>query len=184
MDLTKTSKRLSLVLRHKPEVIGIRLDKNGWANVNEILAGLKIDRNTLEKIVSEDLKGRYSFDENKTKIRANQGHSVSGVEIEMEKPYPPEFLYHGTATRFLEQIMRDGLKPMKRQYVHISQDFETAVKVGARHGKPAVLVIRAQEFVDDGNELFLSANGVWQAKSVPVKYFSIRYVDEKEIAKK
>ena len=117
----------------------------------------------------------YSFDSTGTKIRANQGHSIPGVVIEMEAPEPPEFLYHGTATRFLDTIMKDGLKPMTRQFVHISPDYETAVKVGSRHGKPVVLKIRAKDFVDDGNELYRSSNGVWQARCVPPVYFTICY---------
>ena len=90
---------------------------------------------------------------------------------------PPELLYHGTATRFLDSIMREGLKPMNRQFVHISPDIETAIKTGKRHGKPVVLIINAKQFVSDGNELYLSANGVWQAKAVPTKYFEVQYIN-------
>ena len=96
----------------------------------------------------------------------------------MEAPEPPEFLYHGTATRFLDTIMKDGLKPMTRQFVHISPDYETAVKVGGRHGKPVVLKIRAKDFVDDGNELYRSSNGVWQAKAVPPEYLTVLFSEE------
>ena len=121
-----------------------------------------------------DSKGRYSFDESGTKIRANQGHSIPGVVIEMESPEPPEFLYHGTAERFLDTILKEGLKPMTRQFVHISPDYETAVKVGRRHGKPVILKIRARDFKNDGNkQLYRSSNGVWQAKAVPPEYFKI-----------
>ena len=127
--------------------------------------------------MASDEKGRYSFDKTGNRIRANQGHSIPGVVVEMEQPEPPELLYHGTATRFLDSIMKEGLRPMSRQWVHISGDFETAVKTGMRHGRPVVLVIRAKEFVQDGNELYLSANGVWQARSVPAKYFTIEYVN-------
>ena len=99
-----------------------------------------------------------------------------GVRVEMTKSVPPEHLYHGTATRFLPAILKEGLKPMTRQFVHISPDYDTAVKVGKRHGKPVVLVIRAADFVADGHELFLSANGVWQAKEVPKEYFTVKYI--------
>ena len=151
--MRNTSKFISLILRHNPQVIGISLDEHGWADVQDLIEGINrteghsLDMDTLEEIVRTDEKQRYSFNEDKSKIRANQGHSIPGVVIEMEQPDPPELLYHGTATRFLSSIMQDGLKPMSRQYVHISPDFETAVKTGRRHGKPVILVIRAQDFV-------------------------------------
>lgn len=173
----KAGKRLAYILRHCTEPLYIDL-KGGWAPVRDILRLLDLKRGDLDAIVATDNKGRYSFDTTGTKIRANQGHSIPGVVIDMERPEPPELLYHGTATRFLDDIMLDGLKPMSRQYVHISSDFETAVQVGKRHGKPVVLVIRAKEFVADGHDLFLSANGVWQAQAVPAFYFDIRYVEE------
>ena len=177
MNLKRISVKLSWMLRHCQNPLYIDLS-GGWADVEEIITALNerypgFDRETLEQIVAEDKKGRYSFDESGAKIRANQGHSIPGVVIEMESPEPPEFLYHGTAAQFLDAIMREGLKPMKRQYVHISPDYETAVKVGGRHGKPVVLQIRARDFKNDGNELCLSSNGVWQAKAVPPEYFTV-----------
>lgn len=181
MELTKISKKLSFLLRHCTEPLYIDLN-GGWADVNQIIHELKTKYNEanktiLEQIVAEDEKGRYSFNKDHTKIRANQGHSIPGVIIEMEQPEPPELLYHGTATRFLSAIMEEGLKPMSRQYVHISPDIETAVKVGSRHGKPVILIIRAKEFVSDGNPLYCSSNGVWLAEKVPCKYFSIQYLN-------
>ena len=181
MELTKISKKLSYMLRHSAEPLYIDLN-GGWADVNIITKALKerfpqVSRAIMDEIVANDEKGRYSFNADRTKIRANQGHSIPGVIIEMEQPEPPEYLYHGTATRFLDSIMRNGLIPMSRQYVHISPDFETAVKVGKRHGKPVIFVIDAKRFVADGNELYLSANGVWQAKQVPSEYFTIKYVE-------
>ena len=181
MNLSRVSKTMSWMLRHCQEPRYIDL-KGGWASATDILAALKkkypdVTINTIEQIVAKDEKGRYSFDSTGTKIRANQGHSIPGVVIEMEAPEPPEFLYHGTATRFLDTIMKDGLKPMTRQFVHISPDYETAVKVGSRHGKPVVLKIRAKDFVDDGNELYRSSNGVWQARCVPPVYFTICYLE-------
>ena len=130
----------------------------------------------LEQIVTADEKGRYSFNNDHTKIRANQGHSIPGVHIDMEQPEPPELLYHGTATRFLPTILEEGLKPMSRQYVHISSDLETAIQIGKRHGKPVVLVIRAREFVNDGHPLYRSSNGVWLAEEVECKYFEVQNV--------
>ncbi len=168
---TNISKRLSFMLRHSQKPLYIDL-RDGWANVNVILDALGISRSTLEEIVAEDQKGRYSFDTTGTRIRANQGHSIPGVWIEMEEPEPPAFLYHGTAVRFLDDILRDGLRPMNRLYVHISPDFETAVNVGKRHGKPVVIPIRATDFVEDGNRLYRSENGVWQAEFVAPQYFA------------
>lgn len=171
----KASKRLSFLLRHSPDFISL---DGGWAQVSEILEELKkrypeMNREILDEIVAEDEKMRYSYDETGTKIRANQGHSVPGVIIEMESPGPPEFLYHGTATRFLDSIEKTGLLPMSRQYVHISRDEETAWKVGARHGKPVVLKIQARRFVEEGHTLLLSPNGIWLASAVPPEYFTI-----------
>lgn len=176
MHLNKLSKKMSYLLRHSVEPRYV--DECGWANVEDIIKELRkrepdFTLGTLEQIVAEDEKGRYSFDDSHTRIRANQGHSIPNIQVEMSKPEPPELLYHGTATRFLDSIMSEGLKPMSRQFVHISPDYETAVKVGSRHGKPVVLEFKAKDFVDDGNELFLSANGVWQAKFVPTKYLSV-----------
>ena len=175
MNLKKISVKMSWLLRHCQEPLYIDFN-GGWADVKTILSVLKtsypeVTLDTIKQIVAENKKGRYSFDESGTKIRANQGHSVPGVVIEMESPEPPEFLYHGTAAQFLDAIMREGLKPMKRQYVHISPDYETAVKVGSRHGKPVVLQIRARDFKNDGNELYRSSNGVWQAQYIPPEYF-------------
>ena len=176
MNLKRISVKMSWMLRHCQTPRYIELD-GGWADVRSILLALKerfpeVTLDTIRQIVADDEKCRCSFDETGTKIRANQGHSIPGVVIEMESHEPPEFLYHGTASRFLNSILRDGLKPMSRQFVHISPDYATAVKVGSRHGKPVVLKIRARDFVADGNELYRSSNGVWQAKAVPPKYFS------------
>ncbi len=126
----------------------------------------------LEEIVRTDNKQRYSFNEDKTLIRANQGHSIP-VDVELEEKQPPQYLYHGTAERFLDSIMSDGLKPMSRLYVHLSQDKETAVKVGKRHGSPVVLKIKAEEMWKDGIKFYLSQNGVWLTKYVDNKYIVV-----------
>lgn len=173
----KLSVFISLVLRHKPEAAGICLDEHGWADVDELLKGINdtgrtIDMDILEEIVRTDNKQRYSFNEDKTLIRANQGHSIP-VDVELEEKKPPQYLFHGTAERFLDAIMAEGLKPMSRLYVHLSKDKETAVKVGKRHGKPVVLKIRAEEMYNDGSEFYLSANGVWLTKAVDRKYIDV-----------
>lgn len=177
MNLNRISKRMSYLLSHCTSPLYVDLN-GGWAKVDDIIEVIRKNEpdfsfSVMERIVAEDAKGRYSFDESCEHIRANQGHSIPGVLVDMTQPEPPELLYHGTAERFLDSILAEGLKPMSRQFVHISPDYETAVKVGCRHGKPVVLVFRAKDFVGDGNALYLSANGVWQAKFVPVKYLSV-----------
>lgn len=174
--LDKLSVFISLVLRHKPDAAGIQLDEHGWANVDELIAGInstgrKIDMEILDEIVRMDSKQRYSFNEDKTLIRANQGHSIL-VDVELEEKEPPEYLYHGTADRFLDAIMIEGLKPMSRLYVHLSKDEETAIKVGKRHGKPVVLKIRSGEMYNDGVKFYLSQNAVWLTKHVDKRYIS------------
>ena len=175
MGLTDTSKFLSLILRHKPETIGIKIDEHGWADVSELISGISktrpFDMKMLEEIVRTDSKQRYSFNEDKTLIRANQGHSIP-VDVELEKKTPPEFLYHGTGEKFVSSIDKEGLLSKSRLYVHLSKDTETAVKVGSRHGKPVVYRVEAGKMADDGYEFFLSVNGVWLTKAVPAEYLS------------
>ncbi len=182
MNKVKASRQLSFLLRHSPDFISLQ---GGWAKVSKIIEALKkkypeMNREVLDEIVAEDEKMRYSYDATGTKIRANQGHSVPGVVIEMEEPEPPEFLYHGTATRFLDSILEKGLLPMSRQYVHISRDEETAWKVGARHGKPVVLLIQARRFVAEGHTLLLAPNGVWLTSAVPPEYFTILWQNQSQ----
>jgi len=165
---------LSLVLRHNPLAAGISLDPNGWANVEELLAGVnrsgkQIDRETLERIVSENNKRRYCFNEDHTKIRANQGHSIE-VDVELKLQIPPDTLYHGTATRFLDSIQQQGITKQNRQHVHLSANIETAVKVGSRHGKAVVLSIDAAAMAKDGSTFYLSENSVWLCDAVPWEY--------------
>ncbi len=173
MNLTKTSKYLSLILRHKPETIGITLDEHGWANVDELIAGIAkthdCDMDILEEIVRTDEKQRYSFNEDKTLIRANQGHSIA-VDVELEEAVPPEELWHGTGEKYVESIDRQGLIPKSRLYVHLSKDRDTAVKVGSRHGKPVIYLVKAGDMSRDGYPFYLSKNGVWLTKKVPVEY--------------
>lgn len=171
----ETSKYISLILRHKPEVIGITLDEHGWANVDELIEGVSrthpLDMAALELIVAEDEKQRYSFNEDKTLIRANQGHSIP-VDVELDEKEPPEVLYHGTGEKYVSSIDRQGLIPKSRLYVHLSRDEETAVKVGTRHGKPVIYKVKSGEMYRDGYKFFCSVNGVWLTREVPVKYLS------------
>ena len=172
-DLTRVSIYLSLILRHKPEAAGIRLDPHGWADVEALLEGVRqkypIDREMLEQIVRTDEKQRYSFSEDGTKIRANQGHSVP-VDVELSPAAPPDILYHGTARRFADSIGAQGLLPMRRLYVHLSPDRQTAEKVGRRHGEPLIYRVEAGRMHRDGYPFYLSANGVWLTKTVPALY--------------
>lgn len=167
------SKFISLILRHKPDAIGITLDEHGWANVDELIAGIcrttPFDQTLLEKIVAEDEKKRYSFNEDKTLIRANQGHSIP-VDVELKKMTPPDVLYHGTGEKYISSIDKEGLIPKSRLYVHLSADIETATKVGSRHGKPVVYTVDSKRMQEDGYEFYLSVNGVWLTKQVPVCY--------------
>lgn len=170
----KLSVFISLILRHKPEEINIQLDKHGWADVNELLEGITktgriINMELLEDIVATDNKQRYSFNIDRTRIRANQGHSIS-VDVELSPAVPPKELYHGTALKSIDFIKEEGIKSQGRQYVHLSDDIETAKKVGARHGKSVVLVVKAHEMYEDGYEFWISENKVWLCKSVPTRY--------------
>lgn len=173
MDLTKTSRFISLILRHKPETIGITLDEHGWANVAELIDGISktqyIDMAMLEKIVATDNKQRYSFNEDKTLIRANQGHSIP-VDVELPEKKPPVILYHRTGEKYVYSIDEQGMIPKSRLYVHLSKDEQTAKTVGSRHGKPVIYEIHASEMYDDGYVFYLSVNGVWLTKAVPTKY--------------
>ncbi len=168
---------LSLVLRHDPGAAGIVLDEHGWADVKELLDGVnrsgrRMDMETLERIVRENNKQRYAFNESHTKIRANQGHSI-GVDVELKQKQPPQYLYHGTATRFLPSIHREGIRKMSRQYVHLSGDFETALAVGKRHGIPVVVTVEAAAMARDGVVFYRSENGVWLCEHVAPKYFAV-----------
>lgn len=172
-SIKETSKYISLILRHKPDVIGITLDEHGWANVSELIEGVgrthPLDMQILEGIVASDEKQRYSFNEDKTLIRANQGHSIP-VDVELEQVAPPEILWHGTGAKFVESINQSGLIAKSRLYVHLSRDYETAVNVGSRHGKPVVYKVHAKEMEQDGYAFYQSVNGVWLTKEVPKKY--------------
>lgn len=173
----KTSVFLSLVLRHQPDAAGITLDEHGWADVEELIEGFQktgrpLDLEMLKEIVRTDEKGRYRMSEDGTLIRANQGHSIP-VDVELKETKPPKVLYHGTAERFLPSIMAQGLKSMSRLYVHLSGDYETAVKVGKRHGKPVVLSVDTERMTRDGAVFYQSENGVWLTGPVESKYLEV-----------
>lgn len=172
-DLKKTSKHLSYLLRHKPESIGLELDSNGWANVAQLLLLTDISQDTLEEVVFTNDKQRFAFSPDGKMIRANQGHSVGGVELALNPTPPPEVLYHGTVSKFMESIQEQGLMKMNRHHVHLSATIDTAANVGSRRGKPIVLNINASVMADEGFNFYLSNNGVWLTDEVPVKYIDI-----------
>lgn len=175
MNLTKVGKYICLILRHKPETIGITLDKHGWANVNELIKGISdkypITMDILEEIVRTDEKQRYSFNEDKTLIRANQGHSIQ-VDVELEEMEPPVYLFHGTGEKYAESIDQNGLIPKSRLYVHLSKDVETAINVGKRHGNPVIYLVDSKKMYQEGYKFYRSTNGVWLAYNVPREYLT------------
>lgn len=179
--LEKTGRYLSLLLRHRPDVAGIRLDEHGWANLSELLRGIKktqpLTMEELELIVATDNKQRYSFNEDKTMIRANQGHSIS-VDVEPECKVPPDRLWHGTGRKYTDSIDEVGLIRKTRLYVHLSADKETALTVGSHHGEPVIYEVNTAQMYADGYIFYQSANGVWLTKCVPTVY--LRKLDPSE----
>lgn len=175
-DREKVSKFLSFVLRHKPDAIGLELDPNGWAIIDDLIKKenasgetINLDRALVQEVVQTSDKKRFIVSDDGKNIRANQGHSVN-VDLQLMPVTPPEFLYHGTATRFLDIILQEGLKAQQRQYVHLSTDIETATAVGQRYGKPVILKIKALLMHEQGFTFYRSENGVWLLKEVPTTY--------------
>ncbi len=172
------SKFLSLVLRHSPGTINLELDENGWADVKELILkaanhSRRFSLEELEEIVLTNDKQRFAFNEQKTKIRANQGHSID-VALGLERQEPPELLFHGTVEKFIASIKEKGLLKMHRQHVHLSADIETAKKVGSRRGIPVILNIKSGQMFRDNISFYLSENGVWLTDHVPVKYIDFK----------
>lgn len=172
------SKTLSFLLRHKPDAAGLRLDKHGWCSVGELLQalgrqGIQVTEADISDVVESSDKKRFALSSDNTRIRANQGHTVGGVDLQLKRAVPPVCLYHGTIERFLPEIFKKGLLPMKRHHVHLSGDQETATAVGARRGKPLVLEVDARSMLADGRPFFLSENGVWLTDNVASKYLKL-----------
>ena len=173
MENTEISRFIAFILRHKPESVGIKLDPHGWASVSELITAVSkrysFSMEKLEEIVATDDKMRYSFNSDKTLIRANQGHSVP-VDLELCECEPPLALYHGTAEKYTASIDGEGLISKTRLFVHLSGDIETATAVGKRHGTPVIYEVAAAKMKEDGHKFYLSENGVWLTPAVPVKY--------------
>lgn len=174
--MSRDSKFLARVLRHEPDLINIRLDREGWVQVDELLrklkqAGRKRSRDQLRQIVDTNDKRRFTLSLDGRRLRAAQGHSIN-VDLALPAIAPPDTLYHGTASQNLDKIFEGGLNAGRRRQVHLSSDPETATRVGRRHGKPVVLRIDAGKIHADGCAFFLSDNGVWLTYSVPAEYLS------------
>ena len=174
-NLVKLSKFLSLVLRHRPEVIGMQLDPEGWLDIAELItrakaAGHRLDLATLHEIVATNEKQRFALSDDGLRIRANQGHSVSGIDLNLEPVVPPDLLFHGTVPDFIASIRQQGLVKRSRNHVHLSDNHETARSVGARRGKPVILTIAAREMHLRGLSFWQSANRVWLTEHVPVEF--------------
>lgn len=175
--LEQVSKFLSYILRHRPDQIGLTLDAHGWADIQELIAragrhGTALNIPLIHEVVETSDKRRFILSDDGERIRANQGHSIP-VDLGLTATMPPPILYHGTASRFVESICRSGLLPRTRHHVHLSATVETAMNVGARHGKPVLLVVDAAGMAKAGHDFFVSANGVWLADAVPPQFITV-----------
>jgi len=171
----KISKFLSYVLRHKPDSIGLQLDPYGWLLIDDIIANSKKDivlsKEVVEETVLDNKKKRFTISDDGEYIRANQGHSIK-VDLQLIPKEPPVILYHGTATRFLDSILKEGLKAGQRQHVHLSSDIETAKEVGSRYGRPVILSIDSKKMHQDDYQFFISDNHIWLTKHIPPEFLS------------
>ena len=177
MKTTNISRYIALLLRHHPEKAGLCLDEHGWVEVEALIQGVRrrypeFNRAVLDEIVARDSKQRYAYNQDKTCIRANQGHSIP-VDVELKQALPPTILYPGTGEKYVESIQKVGLIPKSRLYVHLSTDIQTAIQVGKRHGQPVVYQIDTQQMIHDGFIFYISANHIWLTKAVPVQYLKI-----------
>ena len=171
---TQASRFLSLILRHKPEEVGLTLDTNGWCSVSDLLKALPkhgrfLSQDELDFLVESNDKKRFEFSPDGKRIRAVQGHSVE-VKLMYDAIEPPEILFHGTATRFLDSIKASGIVKGSRQQVHLSDRIPTALKVGQRHGSPVVIPVSARVMHKDGLLFYKAPNGVWLTDEVPARY--------------
>ena len=173
--LNETSKFLSYVLRHEPHAIRLQLDVEGWADINSLIVGAanegrELDQEIIQAVVSSSDKKRFAISEDGQRIRAVQGHSTLEVNIKHIAKEPPEFLYHGTARRFIESILQQGLIAGSRHHVHLSQEELTTITVGRRYGKPVVLKIESLRMYQQGFKFFQAENNVWLTESVPANF--------------
>ena len=175
MDLKKVSKYLSFILRHQPDSIGLELSDGGWASINELIGKtrkFRLTREVINTVVETNDKKRFLISEDGERIKANQGHSIE-VKLELEPVTPPDVLLHGTAERFLESILKEGLTKQRRHHVHLSENMETSMKVGARYGKPVLLKIDSKRMLEAGHVFFKTENKVWLVENVPAEYLEL-----------
>jgi len=175
-QFTQTSKFLSLILRHKPETIGLTLDDNGWAAIDELITkantharDIQLSQALIQEIVASNDKQRFALSADGLKIRANQGHSLK-VDLELAAKTAPAILYHGTASRFLPSIKEQGLIPGQRQHVHLSENIATARQVGQRYGKAVILLLDTRAMTARGHKFYQAENGVWLTDAVPPEF--------------
>lgn len=176
-NLVNISKFLCFVLRHRPESIDIKMDENGWVDVNDLISRcsgktLSLSREVLDQVVETDDKKRFTYSRDGTKIRAAQGHSIAGLNMSYESATPPDVLYHGTASRFIDLIKKNGLLPGLRLYVHLTTNRDTAMDVGKRYGQALLITIDAKQAFADGINFYQAENGVWLTNSLPLKYLN------------
>ena len=172
MELKKISKYLSFILRHQPDSIGLELSDEGWANIKELIGKTRkfeLTKELINTVVETNDKKRFLISEDGERIKANQGHSIK-VKLKLEPVTPPDVLLHGTAERFLESILKEGLTNQQRHHVHLSETQKTAMSVGSRCGKPVLLKVDSRRMHSDGFEFFKTKNDVWLVDCVPVKY--------------
>ncbi|KAF6666605.1 RNA 2'-phosphotransferase [Pantoea sp. EKM101V] len=178
-QLNEISKFLSYILRHEPHTIGLQLDAEGWADINSLITGAAneghiLDLALIQTIVNSSDKKRFTLSDDGQRIRAAQGHSAPNVNLQHREKEPPELLYHGTATRFIESIFQQGLIAGSRHHVHLSQETRTAIVVGQRYGKPVLLEIESQRMYQHGYKFFQAENGVWLTETVPINFISLK----------
>lgn len=174
----ETSKFLSYILRHAPESINLSLSHEGWANLDELIklsneCNHPITLDKIQEIVKHDSKQRFSISDNGHFIRANQGHSLKNLNLNYDEMTPPNTLFHGTANRFIDDIKHQGLIPMSRQFVHLTENKDTALQVGKRYGKPVLLIIDSKQMLQDGFKFYHTQNNIWLTKSIPTGYIKL-----------
>ena len=175
---TKISKRLSLILRHNPQSVGLSLGENGWVEVQPLLDALTernvtIDEQILNTVVNNCAKQRFEFDQTKEHIRARQGHSVE-IDLGYTPTTPPDLLYHGTPKKFVDAILEEGLKKQRRHHVHMSENIPLMLEVARRRGEPRLLEINAKQMADEGHEFYLTDNNVWLCSYIPPKFITLK----------
>lgn len=168
-ELINKGKKLSFLLRHDKDY---KFDEHGYRDVNDIIDNHDLSFDEINEIVETNDKKRYEFNQDKTKIRARQGHSIN-INVDLKEEIPTKILYHGTSDRFVNQILKDGIKKMNRNHVHLSNDIDTAINVGKRHGKPVVFEIDTRQMINDGIKFYLSNNNVWLTDYIHPKYIKL-----------